>query len=210
MGRFIDRQGMQYGRLRVISDAGVGANKKRLWKCLCECGKETTVTAGGLASGNTSSCGCYHKETITKHGGWNKSSYNTWRAMIRRCDNPLDKDYHRYGAKGINVCGRWKDYSNFVLDMGEPGEGETLDRVDGKNGYFKENCRWASGHIQAVNSFRPNKTGYRGVGYHKRYNKWIANITTHGKRVYSSMCSSLEEAISARKELEITYWGNLR
>lgn len=207
MGKFIDRTGMRYGRLRVLSGAGVGPNKKRLWRCLCDCGGEIVVPSGSLATGNTRSCGCYHREQITLHGGWKRSSYNTWRAMLRRCRNPEDKDYPRYGARGITVCQEWQDYVRFVSDMGEPEEGQTLDRIDNEQGYFKENCRWASGHIQAVNSRRrASSTGHRGVVYMPLYKKWMANITVQGKRYYSKVCDTLEEAVAARKNLEFAHW----
>lgn len=35
------------------------------WKCLCECGQETTVYTSALTSKNTKSCGCLHKEVIS-------------------------------------------------------------------------------------------------------------------------------------------------
>ena len=201
---------MVYGKLRVVEDAGVGAHNKRLWKCVCECGSITVLPSGSLASGNTRSCGCFHKESITKHGGWKNASYNTWRAMMRRCENPIDKDYPRYGARGIRVCEEWKDYKNFVLDMGEPEGDQTLDRIDGKKGYYKENCRWASGHLQAVNSARPTKTGHRGVVYHPKSKKWRANITAHGRRFYSKGYDLIEEAVAARKQLELHHWSQPR
>jgi len=208
MGKFIDRVGLRYGRLVVLSNAGVSPGKKRLWKCLCSCGKETTVTAGSLATGNTISCGCYHLGRITKHGGWKKSSYNTWRAMLRRCQSPKDKDYARYGAKGITVCPEWQDYARFVADMGEPGEGESLDRINGGKGYSRDNCRWASAHVQAINSKRKSSTGHRGVVYLPRYKKWLASITVAGHRHYSSVQTSLENAVAARKQLELQYLEN--
>lgn len=31
---------------------------KRVWHCICECGKECDVRASDLKSGNTTSCGC--------------------------------------------------------------------------------------------------------------------------------------------------------
>jgi hypothetical protein len=206
MGKFIDRVGLRYGRLVVLSDAGVDHSKKRLWKCLCDCGKETTVTAGSLATGNTISCGCYHLGRITKHGGWKKSSYNTWRAMLRRCQNPGDKDYARYGGKGITVCPEWQEYTRFAADMGEPGEGESLDRIDGSRGYSKDNCRWASAHTQAVNSKPRTSTGHRGVVYLPRYKKWLASITVAGHRHYSRVQTSLENAVAARGQLESQHW----
>lgn len=207
MGKFIDRTGMRYGRLSVVADAGVAANKKRMWQCLCDCGNFVAVAANSLATGNTRSCGCYHKEQITRHGGWQRSSYNTWRAMLRRCQNPEDKDYLKYGARGITVCSEWKSYLQFVADMGEPKERQTLDRIDNSLGYFRENCRWASGHTQAINSRRTrSSTGHRGVVYLPLYKKWMANITVHGKRYYSKVCLSIEEAVAARQALELAHW----
>jgi len=91
--------------------------------------------------------------------------------------------------------------------MGEPEEGQTLDRIDNEQGYFKENCRWASGHIQAVNSRRrTSDTGHRGVVYIPIYKKWMANITVQGKRYYSKVYASLEEAVVARRTLELAHW----
>jgi len=207
MGKFIDRKGFQYGRLHVLSDAGTSASKKRLWKCLCDCGAEVVVPAGSLATGNTRSCGCYQREVITKHGGWQKASYSTWRAMLRRCTVPEDKDFSRYGARGITVCAQWMDYARFAMDMGEPVADQTLDRIDGTKGYYKENCRWASGHMQAVNTKRrESKTGHRGVVYLQKDQRWLANITAHGKRYYSRVCASLEAAVQARQALEQQHW----
>lgn len=33
-----------------------------MWRCRCDCGKETTVPYNNLASGNTKSCGCLLRE----------------------------------------------------------------------------------------------------------------------------------------------------
>ena len=83
MAKFVNRTGERFGKLMVLEQAGRDRLKKVLWRCQCECGKETVVVSGSLVTGNTTSCGC----TIAnfKHGGWKKSSYNTWRAMMRRC-----------------------------------------------------------------------------------------------------------------------------
>ena len=46
----------------------------------------------------------------SRHGhaanGHTSPEYWVWNAMRQRCENPHDKAYHNYGARGITVCGR--------------------------------------------------------------------------------------------------------
>ena len=205
--KLIDRTGQVFGKLTVLEQAGRDRLKKVLWKCKCECGNETVVVAGSLTTGNTTSCGCHLKEVITKHGGTGKGSYNTWRAMIRRCTIPTDKDYPRYGGKGVSVCSEWMSYEKFVTDMGEPNGDETLDRIDTYGNYNKENCRWAGVQTQNRNvRLRVNSTtGYIGVSVVGK--RFLAKITKDKKSYYSKLCNTVEEAAAARKELERIHWG---
>jgi hypothetical protein len=193
-----------FGKLTVVEEAGRNKFKKILWKCQCECGNTTIVASGSLVTGNTTSCGCTGGNY--KHGGANKGSYNTWRAMIRRCTNPNDKDYIRYGALGVKVCAQWMQYENFVADMGEPVGDETLDRINTYGNYELINCRWAGVTTQNRNiRLRKNsKTGFIGVT--AVGNKYMAKITVKKKAYYSKVCLTKEEAVMARKELEQKYW----
>ena len=206
MPKFIDRTGQIFGRLTAVELVGRG--KKTIWKCKCICGNEINVISGSLVTGNTISCGCALKDAITKHGGYNKSSYNTWRAMIRRCNNPLDKDYPRYGGKGVSVCKEWLDYLVFEKDMGEPIGDETLDRINVYGNYEPNNCRWAGVKTQNRNTrLRVNsKTGFTGVSSVGK--RFLAKITANKKSYYSKLCDTVEEAAEARKELEHIYWNN--
>lgn len=209
MGRLVDRVGQVFGRLRVLGRAGTDKNKKVVWRCICECGNEVCVPSGSLVTGNTTSCGCYLKERITKHGGCGKGSYNTWRAMIRRCTVPTDKDYPRYGGRGVKVCPEWMDYARFVADMGEPEGAQTLDRINGYGDYTKDNCRWASPAVQARNIRIPksNEAGVTGV-IKTYYGKWMASITAGKKRYYAPVRDTVAEAAADRKELERLHWGS--
>lgn len=202
--KLVDRTGQVFGKLTVVEQAGRNKLKKVLWKCRCECGNETVAISGSLVTGNTTSCGCVIPNF--KHGGWKKSSYNSWRAMIRRCTIPTDKDYPRYGGRGVSVCPAWMDYRNFAVDMGEPSGNETLDRIDPYGNYELQNCRWASLKTQARNIRLPktSKTGVVGVLFHG--GKYYAAITVNKKKYYSHMCVTIEEAAAARKQLEEKYW----
>jgi hypothetical protein len=203
--KFIDRTGQVFGKLTVLEQAGRDKLKKVLWRCRCECGGESTVNAGSLVTGNTTSCGCIIPNF--KHGGWNKSSYNTWRAMMRRCYNSTDKDYPRWGGKGIVVYAPWHDYATFAQDVGEPSGAETFDRINTAGNYEPNNVRWATPTTQARNIRVPktSKTGITGVLFHG--GSYYAAITLKKKKYYSKVCKSLEEAAAARKELERLHWG---
>lgn len=82
--------------------------------------------------------------------------------MIGRCHNPNSSGYSSYGGRGITVCERWRDFANFLADMGERPEGKTLDRIDGSLGYFPENCRWATVGEQNRNTRRNHNVTYNG------------------------------------------------
>ena len=207
MPKFIDRTGAVFGRLRVVKRVGVNASKKVLWECLCDCGRTTTADICALVTGNTTSCGCYLKERITKHGGCKKGSYNTWRAMMRRCYNPKDKDYRKYGDVGVTVHGPWHDYTCFAQDVGEPIDSQTLDRVDTYGNYAPGNVRWATPLVQNRN-VRVRKGSASGhTGVYAAGSKWFARIKAAGKQYYSRGFFTVDEAVAARKQLELLHWA---
>jgi hypothetical protein len=64
--------------------------------------------------------------------------------MRYRCQNPKDRAYKWYGARGIKVCERWEKFENFLADMGKRPPGLSLERVDNNKGYEPSNCIWAT------------------------------------------------------------------
>lgn len=80
-----------------------------------------------------------------------RREHNSWRAMHARCGNPRDVNFRFYGARGIQVCGRWASFAAFLQDMGNRPEHSTLDRIDTNGNYEAANCRWASAKDQAIN-----------------------------------------------------------
>jgi hypothetical protein len=207
MPKFCDLTSERFGRLVVMSHIGRTKAKKQLWECRCDCGATHKADSGSLVWGSVTSCGCYLKERITKHGGTGKASYNTWRAMMRRCYNSADKDYPKYGGRGVMVYSAWHTYTTFVAEMGEPIGRQTLDRIDPYGDYTPANCRWASPTIQARNiRALPNKSGHRGI-YATENGKWMAAITAGGKKYYGKCHDVVEKAVADRKELEHLHWG---
>lgn len=81
----------------------------------------------------------------------------SWYDMKRRCNDTKYHAYHRYGGLGITYDPVWETYEMFLFDMGLPpfdvsaGRNRTLDRIDNKKNYSRNNCRWATKEQQAWN-----------------------------------------------------------
>ena len=165
MGIFHDLTGQRFGQLLVIEraeDKTTGSKPKTMWRCLCDCGKETVVWGSSLTQGTTVSCGCKKR----KHGFANKERlYETWQNMKRRCNNPRNNRYKQYGARGIKVCAEWEhDYvafRNWAMSNGYADD-LTIARIDVDKGYSPNNCRWVGAKIQANNMTRNRFITFRG------------------------------------------------
>ena len=149
-----DLSGKVFGRLTVIR-RDIHRTSRPYWICECVCRALKSVAACELKGGKTKSCGCYdaeRKSTQTVKHGFNRTpTYVCWSNMLARCTNPNRPDFRNYGARGIAVCERWFQFSNFLADMGEKPEGLAIDRINNDGNYEPGNCRWATPSQQRRN-----------------------------------------------------------
>ncbi len=140
-------------KFNALTAIGENTYPKQLW--LCECGVEKYILRKNVVGGHTKACGCKSKGKGTrpfskkKHGYCGTPTYNTWASMHNRCRFPVDLCY-----KSVSVCEDWDSFETFLADMGERPKGMTLDRINPTEGYYKENCRWATIHEQARNKLK--------------------------------------------------------
>ncbi len=168
MPRLINLTGQTFGRLTVIRRGHNTLAGRPRWLCRCQCGNTVEPRAADLRSGGSKSCGCLQRDSTAiavavsnkrrvKHGHCTERrtsrTYNSWKAMKRRCVNPNTIQWKDYGGRGISVCARWMNsFENFVADMGERPDGKSIDRYPDNNGNYEPgNCRWATQSQQMFN-----------------------------------------------------------
>jgi hypothetical protein len=107
--------------------------------------------------------------------------------MIQRCHCPTNKDYKRYGGRGIRVCSRWrKSFINFYNDMGEkPGRHYSVGRKDNDGDYCPENCHWELPIQQANNTRRTRKYKFGG------FDMTVRELTKFSTVPYTTLRSRL-------------------
>ena len=135
-----------------------------------------------------------------KHGYYKEPWYVSYRSMMDRRYRKKAGNYWDYGAKGVKVCEEWHNVESFKNWVEHSGfkPGLTLDRIDVKNGYSPENCRWATRKEQANN--RSNTVYLEFNGERHTISEWAEirgiNRSTLNNRVCAGM--PVKKALSRR------------
>lgn len=81
------------------------------------------------------------------------TEHNAWKSAKGRCNNPKNRMFKTYGARGIKMCAEWEnDFKKFFEHLGpKPNPKYSLDRIDNNRGYEPGNVKWSNGYEQASN-----------------------------------------------------------
>lgn len=171
--KMMDRSGKRYGRLVALEPSEVRRYKSGhtevIWRCQCDCGNETNVSSGRLASGMTRSCGCLRKDTNvernTTHAMSRTKLYRVWGSIKDRCYRQSCAGYKNYGARGIEMDIGWKnDFTTFhdwAMANGY-ADGLTIERKDVNGNYEPSNCEFIPKSLQSKNRRNCHYISYNG------------------------------------------------
>lgn len=93
--KYKDLTGHKYHKLTVIKTTGTNKHGQRLWECQCDCRNQTlvTLTVNHIGINGTKSCGCLHKEVLSKRIGALNHSYNPLLTDKDRTDRRIGEDH---------------------------------------------------------------------------------------------------------------------
>lgn len=183
MPSFVDLTGQKFGRLTVTSLSKTRQHTHYLWNCVCDCGTKRKVRTNSLRTGNTKSCGCLMRESVSGKNGWQAkrsmaTADGTW--------IPSDDEWYQraarlmFHAKRTGVKVGFKSVAEFVVHLRKvmpkkcPVFNETLvkgkktphdwspsiDKIDPSKGYVAGNVQVISMLANAMKN-RANKKQLR-------------------------------------------------
>lgn len=220
--------GQKFGKLLV--QELIRIDEKIFYRCLCDCGKITKVSANNLnRKKHTQSCGCSrlkpkknfsiieikqdHSEILIE-----SKKHGTLRVLIDTPDIPKIRNFRWYVAgKTMYVKAIKKGKSIMLHHLILPRKKGFI--IDHKNRDVLDNrssnLRYATYQTNSWNSFF-DKRGFKGA--YKKSGKWRSRIYINGKRKLIGDYSTKEEALSAydqqvietRGEFALTNSSNAR
>ena len=230
MTKLIDLTGQRFGRLTVVSRAENTPSGQTRWDCICDCGKQTTVRGYQLRSGRAQSCGCYQMDRASECRKKKNVFRITGNVVFVKLTNSdlemlVDLDIWENGAcdycwsltnrgyaatKFRNLRSRIFFHKYAFPDC---PNGMVCDHIDGNRlNNTRQNIRFVTSVQNCKNHkvSKSNTSGYTGVSWQKMRKSWVAYINFEGKRIHLGCFLNLQDAIAARKQAEIKYFGEYR
>ena len=233
MGRFIDLSGKKFGRLTVLKRVPNLTNSNTKWLCQCECGNTIEVQGGHLKDGHTQSCGCFNKEQTIKSNK-NRRFCNEY---VTFDDNTVFVKFSNCNEYFLCDLDDWDGLKQYTWYKNN--DGYAMARVDGKispmhrmimntpeelvtdhmwqvrNGVCdnrKTNLRVCTQLENTRNTvnYSNNTSGRKGVCWDNTNRKWVASINVNKKRITLGYFDNKDDAIIAREQAEVEYFGEFR
>lgn len=133
--------------------------------------------------------------------------------LISKCDAHLLKYTWRLRKRGYVY--RKENRKDIWLhnEIMCPPEGYVVDHINGdKLNNTRENLRVCTqlDNMKNLKIYTSNTSGVKGVNWRKDIQRWRAYINVEGKCISLGTYKDKEDAIKARKEAEVKYFGEFR
>ena len=225
--------GQVFTRLTVIKQAEdyVDPRGKRSaqWLCQCSCGSDPVVVRQSrLKDGTTKSCGCLHREIskqvckINRHKineydlsgeyGIGLTSNTNEEFYFDLEDYDIIKDYCWAACEPVKGYIRIEtSINNKGVNMAQLLTGQKdIDHIDrNPMNNRRLNLREATRSQQGMNRKKQsnNTSGFIGVYWDKRQNRWMSAIKIKGKQKHLGYFVNKNNAVIARLKAEKKYFG---
>ena len=213
-----DLSGMRFGKLTVIKRAENAAmpcgRTRPMWECLCDCGNKKVIDARSLKHGISKSCGCSSRGSnhyYDNGDGTTTVSMQNGNFIIDTEDVSTISGYYwktdRTGYVKSLSGDKWIILHRLILNCPDDMIVDHINR--NKKDNRKSNLRICTISENNLNHgiAKNNKSGFTGVMWKKRYEKWEAYITYKGKTHYLGRYNNIDDAVNARKKAERKYYG---
>jgi len=207
----IEMAGRKFNHLSVLAEAGSYRRHDTMWRCRCDCGKETVVRGSFLRSNHTKTCG--NCNTYSEAGD------------VAYCKVASGRTF-KFDAEDINkvkICSWSVDSQGYVLAVSESGKriklhryllgvpsGTVVDHINGDpSDCRKRNLRRCTQHKNCYNQQirRNSSTGYKGVCFDKSKGRYMAHIHPDRRFKFLGYFETPEEAAIAYNNAASYYFG---
>ena len=187
-----DLTGQRFGRL-VCLESSSERDKRggTQWLCKCDCGRECLAATHQLLCGYKKSCGCMSHPPLNNLAG--------------KCFGMLTVLEYAGKKDGMHRCDCGNEtvvrYSNLL-------NGHTRSCGCLQKEVIQDNLRLMDGtSVTKLEAMRDRKlssntSGYTGVYWNAKSQKWAAQITFQNKTYYLGTYDKIEDAVKARKRGE--------
>lgn len=209
-----DLTGKRFGQLTVLEKTKQKKRSAYLWRCVCDCGKETLCVGYMLKSGDVKSCGCLQDEsrrdditgqrrghlTAVRPTDKRRNGDTVW---IWRCDCGREVEYPIKLIKKSGSRTMCPDCAAAFKGGQVANARDRIERFEPTGCAEKAADSIRSGVLPANNT-----SGVRGVSWSKARKAWIARATVNGVYKVVGCSKDLEEAKRAREEAVRRTYGD--
>lgn len=193
------------------------------WICECQCDNKTRISIKGvdLRIKPSKSCGCITARKKIKSNEYNlNGTYGIGYTVKGEKfyfdleDYDLIKSYYWYiNSKGYPCTkSNKKEILMHRLILNTSDE-ECVDHIEHNEYDNRKSKLRATTHDKNMlnkNIYKNNTSGYPGVTWHKRDEKWVVRIQLNKKEKELGRYENLNDAVKVRRDAEIKYYGEYR